>query len=210
MSNPSSSHVPFKVGLTGGIASGKSTVSKLFETLGIPVIDTDIIAREAVIPGQPALRKITELFGLDILHQDKTLNRSKLRSLVFSDANKRQQLEAILHPVIRRMTLEAAENVTSPYTIIVVPLMFETGFNKLTDRVISVNSDEEQRLTRLIERDSINETEGRNIIASQISSAERNRLADDIIENTGSIDALAEQVNALHKKYLDIRAQLNS
>ncbi len=210
MSNPSSSHVPFKVGLTGGIASGKSTVSKLFETLGIPVIDTDIIAREAVIPGQPALRKITELFGLDILHQDKTLNRSKLRSLVFSDANKRQQLEAILHPVIRRMTLEAAENVTSPYTIIVVPLMFETGFNKLTDRVISVNSDEEQRLTRLIERDSINETEGRNIIASQISSAERNRLADDIIENTGSIDALAEQVNALHKKYLDISAQLNS
>ena len=209
MSNHSSSKAPLKIGLTGGIATGKSIVSKLFTELGIPVIDTDLIARDAVQPGQAALSQITQLFGPNILHPDKTLDRRKLRSLVFSDVKKRRQLEAILHPVIRRITLELAEKVSSPYTLIVVPLMFETGFDQLTDRVISIDANKKQQLSRLIERDSISESEARSIIASQISTDERNNLADDVINNTGSIDALSEQVKDLHKKYLDICEQLN-
>jgi dephospho-CoA kinase len=207
ISKSQGSTIPFTVGLTGGIASGKSTVSGLFSELGIAVIDTDIIAREAVVPGQPALKKIIELFGTSFLHEDKTLNRRKLRTLVFSDTQKRSQLEAILHPIIRAMTLEQAQEVTSPYTLIVVPLMFETDFNVLTDRVISINVDKEQRLKRLIQRDLISETEAQNIIASQLNSKERNRLADDVIENTSNVDALETQVNDLHKKYLKLSKQ---
>lgn len=197
---------PLVVGLTGGIASGKSTVANLFAKLGVPVIDTDVIAREVVEPGQPALQKIIAFFGETILAADGTLDRAKLRSLVFSDEPRRRELEAILHPVIRRTTLQRVAETRYPYCIVAVPLMFETGFDALTDHVLTVSVNSETQLQRLLARDASSEAEARSIIDSQMSASERNSRADSVISNDGEAGHLEAQVDELHQQFLSIAA----
>ena len=197
---------PFKVGLTGGIASGKTTVANLFAGLGVPVIDTDVIAREVVEPGQPALDAIRRQFGESVFSTDGSLDRSQLRELVFAAAEKRRELEEILHPLIRKATLQAISEVTSPYCIVVVPLMFETGFDELVDHVMTVDTVREVQLARLMSRDNTDAATAEQIIASQLSREARNQRADEHILNNGHLDLLDEQVHALHKKFLGLAA----
>ena len=196
-----------KVGLTGGIASGKTTVANLFAELGVPLIDTDIIARQVVLPGEPGLAHIIETFGHDVLNTDGTLNRAALRTHVFNDQQQRKQLEAILHPLIRQNALQAAESLNEPYCLIVVPLMFESGFNQQVDRVLVVITPPEEQLRRLMHRDKSDEAEALRIINSQLSHDARESAADDLIHNSGEPAELAHQVEALHENYLKLSMQ---
>jgi len=197
----SDSHA-LRVGLTGGIASGKTAVSRIFEELGVPVIDTDVIAREVVMPGQPALDQIAEHFGASIIDENGELNRSSLRDIVFSGKEQRDALEAILHPRIRERTLDLASHTEAPYLIIVVPLLFETDFHTLVDRTLVVHTSPERQKARLIERDAASEALAEQIIGSQLGTDERLTRADDTVENSGSLAQLREQIVALHEKYL--------
>jgi len=196
-----------KVGLTGGIASGKTTVANLFAQLGVPLIDTDVIARQVVLPGEPGLTQIIETFGSDILNADGMLNRSALRTRVFNDQKQREQLEAILHPLIRQTTLQATENLNAPYCLIVVTLMFESGVNERGDRVLAVVTPAEEQLSRLMLRDKSDEAEALRIINSQLSHDERMSAADDLIHNSGEPAELLHQVEILHENYLKLSEQ---
>jgi len=197
---------PLRIGLTGGIASGKTAVSDLFKQLGVPVIDTDVIAREVVMPGQPALQDIAARFGASMIQADGQLDRNKLREIVFSNNELRESLEAILHPRIRQNTLEQADQVDAPYLIIVVPLLFETDFHTLVDRTLVVHTPSEVQKARLISRDGASELLADQIIASQLDTDERISRADDAIENAGSFAELEAKVQQLHNKYLSISA----
>lgn len=191
-----------RIGLTGGIASGKSTVADMFAAKGIPVIDTDVIAREVVEPGEPALDEIVELFGPKLIDTDGRLRRRRLRDLVFADDARRKALEAILHPRIRAAAIAQADSLGGPYQIIVVPLLVESPMKKLVDRILVVDCSEEVQLARLLQRDSENAAQARRILAAQASRPERLEIADDIIVNDGSLDATARQVDDLHRQYL--------
>lgn len=205
---PATRQLPaLKVGLTGGIASGKTTVANLFADLGVPLIDTDIIARQVVLPGEPGLTHIIETFGNDVLNTDGTLNRSALRTRVFNDPQQRKQLEAILHPLIRQTALQAAESLYGPYCLIVVPLMFESGFNEEVDRVLVVTTPPEEQLRRLMHRDKSDEAEALRIINSQLRHDERESAADDVIHNCSELTELAHQVKVLHENYLKLSMQ---
>lgn len=195
---------PFRVGLTGGIASGKSTVAKHFGELGADVIDTDEIARAIVLPGRPALARIVEHFGEDVLTPEGTLDRRRLRSIVFADPGRRRELEAILHPEIRAEALARASASTAPYAILVVPLLFETDFHRLVDRKLVVDCPESQQLARLVARDGIGETEARAMLAAQMPRDERKQAADDCIDNSGSIESTQARVRELHARYLHL------
>jgi dephospho-CoA kinase len=191
-----------RVGLTGGIGCGKSTVSALFETLNVPVIDADRFSHDLVKPGQPALVQIADEFGNAYLTADGTLDRAKLRSLVFNNQHQKQKLEAIIHPHIFKAIDEALTQLTSAYCILSIPLLFETGMKKLVDRVLVVDCTEEEQISRVKLRDHLPEETIRAIMRSQISRAERLSQADDIIENTGKdIVSLREQVERLHNFY---------
>jgi len=192
-----------RVGLTGGIASGKSAVATCFERLGVPVIDTDQLAREVVEPGQPALRALLEAFGPTVLAVNGQLDRRALRARVFADTTERKRLEAILHPAIRtRLAAKlAALPMTTPYVVIAIPLLVETGRGDRVDRVLVVDCPPELQLSRLLARDGESETGARAILAAQASRAERLAIADDVIENTGGLGELAERVAALHEHY---------
>jgi dephospho-CoA kinase len=194
----------FRVGLTGGVASGKSTVAKLFGELGAEVIDTDEIARELVLPGSPALATIVERFGDEVLTPDGSLDRRRLRALVFADAARRRELEAILHPPIRSEALARAAASTAPYALLVVPLLFETGFDRLVDRSLVVDCPESRQIERLMARDGIGETEARSILAAQLGREKRKQAADDCIDNSGSLAATRDQVRRLHERYLSL------
>jgi dephospho-CoA kinase len=193
-----------RIGLTGGIASGKTTVAALFAELGVPVIDTDTIAREVVSPGQPALAEIVETFGTEVLGTGGQLDRSALRRLIFADTARRRQLEAILHPRIRAETLARADACRGPYHIIVVPLLLETGFASLVDRVLVVDCPESTQRVRLAERDHESAEQIERIIGSQIARDARLQAADDVIDNAGSLTDTRRQVEALHRSYLDL------
>ncbi|MFQ5982144.1 MAG: dephospho-CoA kinase [Woeseiaceae bacterium] len=193
---------PLRIGLTGGIASGKSTVADHFAELGVPVIDTDVIAREVVQPGKPALEEIRSAFGIDVFDSDGRLNRRSMRELVFSDATRRAQLESILHPRIREETVAQSRAAGGPYQIIVVPLLVESPMREFVDRVLVVDCDENTQLKRLLERDADDEDQARRMIAAQASRDERLAIADDVISNNGDLDDTRSQVDALHKKYL--------
>ena len=208
MSEPDPNHQPLRIGLTGGIASGKSAAADHFAQLGARVIDTDVIAREVVEPGQPGLKALTDEFGQDILTSEGTLDRRKLRQLVFSDPARRQQLDALLHPLIRAATLAtgAATAAQDPYQIFVVPLLIEAGFIKLVDRVALVDCPVETQLARLMARDGMDETQARAMIDAQLDREERISAADDIISNTGALTDLHQAVEALHSKYLELAA----
>ena len=195
-----------RIGLTGGIASGKSLVADAFAELGVPIIDTDVIAREVVEPGQPALARIRAMFGEGVITDSGELDRRALRDIVFSDSEKREQLEALLHPLIRDAAFQQAEAAPGPYHIIVVPLLAESPMRHAMDRIIVVDCSTATQLARLLERDSESEDQARRIIAAQASRDERLSLADDVVSNDGSIDETLEQVNELHQRYLSLTA----
>ena len=197
---------PLRIGLTGGIASGKSTVADMFADLGVPVIDTDVIARDVVARGEPALAEIREAFGPDVIAADGTLDRAAMRSLVFGDNAARRRLEAILHPRIGKAAREQADTAGGEYQIIVVPLLVESPLRGFVDRVLVVDCDEQTQMTRLLARDAGSEEQARRILAAQSSRAERLAIADDVISNDSGLDAAREQVRILHRRYLVIAA----
>ena len=196
----------FKVGLTGGIASGKTTAANTFAELGVTVVDSDVIAREVVEPGQPALAEIVEAFGNDILGPDGALDRARLRSIVFADPNKRATLESIMHPLIRAATLDAIEKASGSYVLIVVPLLVETGFGGITDRVLVVDCPVAVQRSRFIARDGESPEQADRILAAQADRGARLAIADDVIDNQGAIGDTREIVGQLHVKYLDLYA----
>ena len=195
-----------RIGLTGGIASGKTMVADFFSELGVPVIDTDIIARQVVEPGTTALDEIRGTFGNEVMQEDGSLNRKALREIVFADAAKREQLEAILHPRIREETMRQVAAVTEPYMIVVVPLLVESPMSALMDRVLVVDCSEETQLRRLLLRDGENVVTAQRIIDAQASRADRLTIADDVINNDGDPAKAREQALELHQSYLALAA----
>ncbi len=195
----------FRIGLTGGIGSGKSTVAERFAALGAGVIDTDLLARELTEPGTATLARIGDEFP-GVLLPDGALDRAALRERVFSDAAARARLEAILHPPIRGLMLERATCLATPYVLLMVPLLLETGQEALADRVLVVDCPEPVQIERVGRRCGLDPAEVRRIIASQIPRALRRARADDVIDNGGSLEALAPQVERLHRTYLALAA----
>jgi dephospho-CoA kinase len=189
------------VGLTGGIASGKTTVSNLFAALGVPVIDSDAIARDVVAPGRPALRAIVDRFGTAVLQADGTLDRRRLRSLVFADPQARRDLEKITHPAIRAEMDRRSADAGGDYQILAIPLLVEGGGRGRVDRVLVVDCPEETQLRRVMARDGASETEARAMISAQAGREARLAAADDIIRNDGDLARLHERVQALHAQY---------
>jgi dephospho-CoA kinase len=187
--------------LTGGIAAGKTAVSSRFARLGVAVIDTDIIARELVQAGQPALAAIVKEFGQEILDNEGTLNRSRMRDLIFSDPACKQKLEAILHPAIAQQVQQQINAVKTDYCILVVPLLAESGRYQWSDRVLVVDVDVPTQLQRVMVRDQISAGQATAILQAQASRQQRLALADDIIENGGDLAALDHAVASLHEKY---------
>ena len=199
----------FVIALTGGIGSGKTTVSELFKSKNISIIDTDVIAREIVNQDQPAYAEIIKLFGKDILDDRKNINRQILRKRIFSSEKKRQQLEEVLHPIIWQQVKHQLQSLSSPqpYAIVVVPLLFENlTKNKPVkfDRILVIDTDEEHQIKRSLSRDSCDESTIKNIIKSQVSRKTRNKGASDIILNNEGFDDLENQVNLLHESYLKL------
>ena len=193
-----------RIGLTGGIASGKSAVAGMFAEHGVPVIDTDDVARQVVEPGQPGLDAVIDRFGRDLLTPEGDLDRRGLRKHVFDDANQRRDLEAILHPLIRTRTLELANRAGGPYHVLVVPRLVETGFDALVDRVLVVDCPEDQQRSRLLARDDETPARIDRILAAQVDRDARLAIADDIVDNAGSLAQTRAQVAELHAKYLQI------
>jgi dephospho-CoA kinase len=204
--SPSTSALPFRVALTGGIASGKTTVANLFAAHGIPLIDSDLIAREVVEPGQPALVAVAEAFGLEVLGSDGRLDRRRLRDIVFSDPTARARLEAILHPAIRaEMERQAAlAAAAGPYQVLVIPLLAEGGRRDRADRVLVVDVPETMQVERLMARDRVSREQAEASLKAQASRAARLEIADDVVTNTGRIDDLHEQVASLHRRYVQL------
>lgn len=193
----------FKVGLTGGIGSGKSTVADLFAGQGVPVIDTDVIARALTAPGGMALDAVRAAFGDQVMQADGALDRAALRRRVFSDADARHQLEAILHPRIRLAVEQQLATLSAPYVLIVIPLLVETdAYQEVLDRVLLVDCPEDQQITRVMARSGFTLDEVKAILAAQAGRAARLAIADDVISNTASPEALRTQVAALHRRYL--------
>jgi dephospho-CoA kinase len=194
------------IALTGGIASGKSTVASFFADLGVPVIDTDIVAREVVAPGSPAVDEIRDRFGDGVIDDDGSLKRRDLREIIFADDDKRSALEAILHPRIRKETWRQAAEADGPYVIVVVPLLYESPMKSEVDRVLVVDCDPETQIERLMSRDNESREQACRILATQASRDERLSIADDIVSNDSGIDSAREQVEALHLTYLELAA----
>lgn len=196
---------PPVVGLTGGIGSGKTTVSDMFANLGITVVDTDVVARDVVKPGTAALSRIAEHFGpATVLDQEGELNRRALRHIIFKKPLEKQWLEALLHPLIREETLRQLQNSQSAYTILVSALLFESGQDQWCQRVLLVDTPEQHQLDRTVARDESTPEQVSAIINSQMSREDRQRRANDIIVNDNSLDALAHAVELQHHAYLEL------
>ena len=195
-------HAKLVVGLTGGIGSGKSSVTALFVELGVCVIDTDLLAREVVQPATSGLRAVVAQFGDDILDTTGNLDRAKLRQLVFSDDQQRLALEAILHPLIRKAMHDQIDQSTSAYCIVCIPLLFETSQADSVDRVLVVDVPREVQLERTLARDGSPRETIEGILAAQLDRQERLARADDVIDNSAEQSALRPQVNVLHQRYL--------
>ena len=198
----------FRIGLTGGIATGKSAVASMFGDLGVPVIDSDQIAREVVQPGQPALGDIVAAFGPEALDARGELDRGRLRAIVFADDELRQQLETILHPRIRAVMLEATHRIGGPYQLLVVPLLVEVGFQSQVDRVLVVDCPAKIQRERLAARDGETDDRGELIIRAQTDRKVRLAAAADIISNAGSLAATRQQVETLHNTYINLAASV--
>ena len=193
---------PLRIGLTGGIACGKSTVADMFAGLGAVIIDTDVIAREVVEPGEPALEEIRHEFGDAVFDDVGRLDRSAMRRIVFADDDARLRLEGILHPRIRERTLDTASAVGGEYQVIVVPLLVESPLKAFVDRILVVDCDENAQIQRLMARDAESEGQARRMLAAQAGRDERLAIADDIVKNDGDLNATLSQVQALHESYI--------
>lgn len=193
---------PFCVGLTGGIGSGKSSAARLFEELGAAVVDTDAIAHELTGPDGGAMTQIRRAFGAAFIAPDGSLERASMRRLVFGDPGAKKKLETILHPLIRQQARTRIIAARQPYVVVVVPLLLETGaYRDLIQRVLVVDCSQEQQVARAMQRSQLEEKEVRAILAAQMPRAERVGRADDVIDNSGDLEALRGQVLALHAKY---------
>jgi dephospho-CoA kinase len=197
----------FRVGLTGGIASGKSTAARFFAELGIPVLDSDQIARDVVEPGQPPLERLVQRFGAGILTPDGHLDRPALREIVFSDPKARADLEALTHPAIGAAMEEKSAAAGGPYQILVIPLLVEKNLSSHVDRVLVVDCDEALQLQRLQDRDLATPQAAEAVLAAQATRASRLNVADDVITNDAGIEQIRGQVEGLHAKYLELAAQ---
>ena len=191
------------IGLTGGIGSGKSAAADAFAKLGATVVDTDLIAHELTAPGGAAVAEIARQFGKAFIDATGAMDRKRMRALVFSDAEEKQRLEALLHPMIRAESLRRIEAAAGPYVVHVVPLLVESpDYRQRVGRVLVVDCPEELQVARVRQRSMLPEGEIKRIIASQIQRERRLAAADDVIDNSGSIAALQQQVEKLHEKYL--------
>ena len=192
------------IGLTGGIGSGKSAAGIEFEKLGITVIDADEIAQKASLKNSKAYKEIVEYFGASILDNSQNIDRRKLRNIVFNDDEQKKKLEQILHPAIREDISFAISNSKSPYTIIMVPLIYETNSKDNYNRILVIDCDEDIQISRAVTRDGASEEDIKKIINSQATKKERLSIADDVISNNSSIEELSEKVLHLHKNYLEL------
>ncbi|KXI26831.1 dephospho-CoA kinase [Paraglaciecola hydrolytica] len=198
------------IGLSGGIGSGKTTVSDLFAALGIAIIDADVIARQVVEPGTPALQAIIIKFGTQVLNDGGELNRSQLRQVVFSDPASKDWLNELLHPLIRAQMLSQTQSAQSAYCILSVALLVENKLSELVDRVLIVDVSEATQLARTVKRDNSNAEQISAIMRAQASRAERLAVADDVIENEGNANELVAKVALLHSQYLKLAASRGS
>lgn len=200
----------YTVALTGGIGSGKSTVADEFAHLGVTVIDADIIARQVVEPGTPALLAIAERFGPQMINDDGSLNRRRLRERIFAHSEDKAWLNALLHPLIQQETRRQIQASTSPYLLWVVPLLVENRLTDKADRILVVDVPKETQIERTIRRDGVSREHAEHILAAQATREQRLAAADDVIENMGSADAVASHVARLHDKYLMLASQAAS
>ena len=194
------------IGLTGGIGSGKSAVSKIFEEHDITVVDADIVAREVVEPGMPALTQIAEHFGAQLITPEGALDRAALRVLIFKNESERKWLESLLHPLIREEIIQQLKQSQSPYSILSSPLLLETDQHSMVDIILVVDVPVEVQIERTVQRDNNSFEQVNAIIKSQSSRAVKQQKADDIILNTGTIESLHEKVGVLHQRYLQLSA----
>lgn len=198
----------FIIGLTGGIGSGKTTVSDIFSNnYGIEVVDADVIAREVVAPGSKALQKIQSYFGNQIVAQDGSLDRSALRAIVFDSPEKKNWLNALLHPLIRETMQLRCQQASSPYVILSIPLLVENKLQFMANRILVVDCEEETQIVRASNRDGVGEEQIKSIMRSQASRKERLAIANDVITNEDSARSLEVQIGGLHKKYLEMSQQ---
>jgi dephospho-CoA kinase len=199
--------LPFIVALTGGIASGKSAIADRFAALGACVLDADLVARELVVPGSPALAEIVERFGAAVLDANGALDRAAMRSRVFADAHARRQLEAILHPRIRAALHERASSAEGPYVLLVIPLLTESGRYDWIDRVLVVDTAREVQRERLLARDGISAALADSMIDAQASRERRLALADDVIVNDATLADTQSKIAALHARYVALGSE---
>ena len=195
----------FCIGLTGGIGCGKSQATGMFAELGADVVDTDAIAHELTAPGGLAMEAIATAFGNDYVRENGSLNRERMRELVFSDPTAKTRLEAIIHPIIRAESRRRVAEGTAPYVVLVVPLLLETGaYRDMVSRVLVVDCDESKQIERTMARSGLNEDAVRRIMAAQLPRAQRLAHADDVLSNDADISSLRSQVEALHERYLEL------
>ena len=204
---PENSHHPFTIALTGGIASGKTLVSDEFSRLGVPVIDTDVIAHKLVERGQPALQEIKDVFGPKFIGVNGQLKRSNLRTLIFSNPTARKKLESILHPKIKGEVNRIITELITNYCILVIPLLTDRANYPNVNRILVVDVKPEVQIMRLMARDNCNRKQAEQALAAQISRAQRLKIADDILENSSSPARVCAIVASLHEKYLNMSAQ---
>jgi dephospho-CoA kinase len=197
-----------RIGLTGGIASGKSTVEQRFTELGIPVINADDSSRSVVARGQPGLAAVVARFGNAVLTAEGELDRRALRTLIFSDPQRRKDLEAILHPLIRADMERRSAQAVAPYVILSIPLLVEGGSRAAVDRILVVDADESTQLERLMSRDGVSIEEARATLAAQATRAARLQAADDVLVNSGTVPELRQAVDRLHARYLELAEKM--
>ena len=192
------------IGLTGGIGSGKTLVSDYFKSLGIVIVDADVVSRQVVEPGTEALGKIAEKFDKDILNSDGTLNRRVLRDIIFNNPDEKQWLENLLHPLIGLETARQLQESQSPYTVFVSPLLIEIGQYKMTNRILVVDAPENLQVSRTVVRDNTQAENVQAIMGTQASRQKRLEMADDVILNDSDINSLHKKIDDLHRLYLKL------
>ncbi|MGG6101634.1 dephospho-CoA kinase [Pantoea allii] len=197
---------PYTVALTGGIGSGKSTIAEYFAASGVDIIDADVIAREVVEPGTPALQAIIARYGDAVVNEQGALHRSRLREIIFATPDEKRWLDALLHPLINARTQQLKAQAISPYVLWVVPLLVENQLQRQADRVLVVDTDEETQLKRTLQRDNVSLDQAKRILAAQATRQQRLACADDIIDNSGAPENALPQVAQLHQLYLKLAA----
>ncbi|MEC9375887.1 MAG: dephospho-CoA kinase [Pseudomonadota bacterium] len=202
--NKNLSQYRLRIGLTGGIACGKTTTSDRLRALGAGIIDTDIIARDIVTPDSEGLRRIIEAFGFGVLDKDGNLNRKVLRKRIFENEAEKSLLESLLHPIIKSVAINQSKTITGKYIVFVVPLLFESGFDKLVDRILVIDCPNKTQKVRLISRDQTESDFAEKSIGNQIDPTKRMRLADDVIDNSGTIEELFIKIEQIHQYYIEL------